>query len=141
MIQVVQYRPEHLFLLRPQDHQRDVLDGVSAEHAAALGASPAATVMHGDEVLMCGGVVPIWAGRSMAWAYLSRDVGPHMLSVTRAVLVFLEGHPSPRTEMYVQADFEEAHRWARSLWFHQETVRATRFFPDGTDASVYVRLG
>lgn len=140
MIDVVQYRPEHLFLLRPQPAQQSVLASITPAHAEALAKTPAATVLHEDDVLLCGGVVPIWSGRAMVWAYVSADAGPHMLPVTRATQRFIEEYAVPRMELYVEEEFENGHRWAYMLGFQIESPLALRFFPDGSAASIYVRL-
>lgn len=140
MIEVTPYRPEHLFLLRPQPAQRSALTSITPKHAESLAEHPSETVLHGDEVLLCGGVIPIWAGRAMVWAYVSADAGPHMLPVTRATQRFLSDYAVPRMELYVEEEFENGHRWAHMLGFQIESPLALRFFPDGSAASIYVRL-
>lgn len=135
---VIPFHPRHLFELRPQRGQEDVAESLSVEHATALGKHPSATVVCDREILMCGGVVPVWQGRSLAWSYLSRDCGEHMVFLHRETKRFIEKHATRRVEMAVEFQFEQGHRWAKLLGFEQEVPLMRAYFPNGNDASLYV---
>lgn len=95
-----------------------------------------------DGVPVCvGGVLEIWPGRGYVYALLDAHVGPHMLSLTRAIRFLLADLPFARIEMVVEADFTAGRRWAELLGFELETpVALRRFLPSGRDAWIYARI-
>jgi hypothetical protein len=86
----------------------------------------------------CAGFMPQWPGRTIAWAYLNANSGPHMLFVTRAVRKALD-KVKGRIEFAVRRDFDAGHRWARLLGFDVETYVMKAYGPDGEDVTSYVR--
>lgn len=89
--------------------------------------------------VVCAGTLKHWEGRHMAWAYLARESGPHMLWITREVKQRLAA-VSGRIEMTVLASFLAGHRWARLLGFEIETPLMRRYGPDRADHVGYVRF-
>lgn len=91
------------------------------------------------EVIACAGTMQQWKGRHFAWAYLSKDAGPHLLWITRQVrekIKDVEG----RIEFTVRKDFADGHKWARLLGFKVETPLLEKFGPYGEDHVGYVRI-
>ena len=98
------------------------------------------TAIYGAEPIAAAGVLEAWRGRCAAWAYMSRDAGPHMLYITKAVKKFLNETSRGRIELTVRTDYELGHRWARMLGFAVENSpgRLLRYGPDGADHTSYV---
>ena len=92
-----------------------------------------------DAVIAIAGVALAWPGREVAWSLLSNCGPRHFLTIHRAVQAFLDGRQTRRIEMSVDADHENAGRWARSLGFHEEGFMQA-YTPDGRDAILYARV-
>ena len=137
---VIPYEPRHLDEMTMQPSQRYLRDFVTPEAAAAVAGFPAYTATHGDDILGCGGVVPVWSGRGVAWSFISAKAGPHFVAITRAVRKFLDAQPQDRIETTVDIDFADGHRWARMLGFRLEAGRMQKYRPDGGTCSLYARV-
>jgi hypothetical protein len=113
----------------PPEHLREALEGPTGH---------AWTGIVDGKPIGCAGVLEVWPGRGYAWALLDQECGPHLLAITRAVRAKLMAVPFKRIEMAVDADFENARRWARMLGFVQETPKPMRAYtPDGRAAYLY----
>lgn len=128
---LIAFELHHLSLIRPQEAQQEPMN--------AMPTGAAWTAVHDGLPLCCGGLVEMWPGRAYAWALLDRDVGPHMLKLTRDIRAVLASSGFRRIEMAVDAGFEPGERWARLLGFVPE-VLARRYMPHGGDAWIYVRI-
>jgi len=107
--------------------------------AGLVSGGPAYTLLGGNEVLACAGIVPQWQNRAMAWALVGKNAGRAMVALHRAVLRCFEIHPHKRIETTVASKFAEGHRWARMLGFEREGTM-TAFAPDGADYDLYARI-
>ena len=87
----------------------------------------------------CGGTVQHWPGRHMAWSYLNKNTGPHMVAITKAVQAKLKP-VAGRIELTVLHGFEPGHRWARILGFQIETPEMPSYGPNGETHTGYVRF-
>lgn len=85
----------------------------------------------------CGGFFTLWEGRALAWAFLAGSLS--MVAVHRAAVAMLAAHGIRRVEAWVDANFQEGHRWARMLGFNLEG-RMARFSPEGADMDLYARV-
>jgi hypothetical protein len=86
-------------------------------------------------------MAPIWSGRAIAWALVSRHAGPHMRALTRAAIKVFEECEHGRVELYVDAEWQQAQRWARLLGFQLETPRPlAACLPGAVDAFLYARI-
>ncbi len=139
-MQILPFHVEHLKAMRLQPSQAhraaeltdDVLQFIDGlEGYTAM--SPA-----GEPLAVCG-LMPFHPGRSMAWAFLSENAGPHMVGITRAVRRFLDMKAPRRCEMYVDAGFDAGCRWAELLGFQREGfLRA--FDANGGDQIMFARI-
>lgn len=140
-MRIVPFEPDHLkqLLLQPsQAMMQPLLD--SAEYAQSLkDAGPAYSLVDGDEVFACAGLIPQWEGRAVAWALISEEAGPHFLRITRAVRRCFDLHPFRRIETAVSHDFQQGHRWAQMLGFTREGLMRS-YTPDGRDCDLYARV-
>lgn len=140
MLAFVPFQPAHLAAIKLQGAQGYLSDWVTFEQAEALAEHPGYTAMDGDEPVAAAGIIPMWQGRAMVWAFLS-ELGPrNFLRVHREVKRFLDGCYTQRIEMTVDCDHKEAHRWARLLGFKLEATRMRAYAPDGHDCALYARV-
>lgn len=132
---VVPFDPQHLRDMTPQAAQRVEFtpEAMAADYGQAW------TGMVDGKPVACAGLVEMWAGRAYAWAVLSKDVGPHLLRVTREIRFRLDAAPFGRVEMAVDAKFSNGCRWAERLGFRLESL-AGKYLPGGRDAFIYVRI-
>lgn len=140
MVEVVPFRPEHLQALRVQACQRAMRDATPAAVMVNCARLPSFTALAGGEPLACFGMVPIWPGRAICWAYLAEDIGRRMTAVVRAMRAAIAEHQPARLEMDTPDGFEEGHRMARLLGFRKEVGGLAHYYPDGAAASLYARI-
>lgn len=139
-MRIERFTPEHLqrLLLQPaQEYMAANLADPAYVHA--LGEHDAFSAIDGDRVIACAGFVPIWQGRSVAWALLAKDIGERMVFVHRATLRILNGRPERRIEAYCDTRFDAANRWIQLLGFKFEG-RMAGFTPDGSDQDLFARV-
>lgn len=142
-MKIVPFRAEHLRQLQVQNAQLKSMSWMPADQAETieqLGAIEAYTAIEGDRVVGCAGVLELWKGRAAAWAFLAGDLGRKFVPFHRAVKRFLAVAEYSRIEAEVALDFDEGHRWARILGFELENPRMRKYFPDGSDAALYVKV-
>lgn len=137
---VVPYKPEHLVSMVLQPSQQYLQRYITPEVAESVAHHQAFSGLVGDEVVGCAGVIKVWEGRGIAWAYLSHRSGPHMVAITRAVKRFLDVCGLRRVEMAVDLEFEDGHRWANMLGFRLEAGRMAAYRSDGGTCSLYARV-
>jgi hypothetical protein len=126
-----------------QEGQAYLSNWITPQQASALeNETWAFTAMQDNGVpLGCAGVVHMWQGRGMAWAYLSKYAAEEkFILVHRAVRRFLSACYLQRIEMTVDCDFEPGHRWAKMLGFKMEAERMRAYRPDGGDCALYARI-
>jgi hypothetical protein len=140
MFEVTPFKAEHLAVIKLQDMQAHLSNWVTLEQGRGLEEYPSYTAFVDGKPIGAAGVIHMWAGRAMAWAFISK-VAPHIfLKGHRVVKRFLDGCHVRRIEMTVDCDFPEAHRWAKMLGFEMECERMKFYSPDGRDCALYVRL-
>lgn len=140
---VVPFKAHHLKSLSLQEQQQYLAQYMTDEQMVAIenGGWGWSGVYPDGFVVGCAGVIPLWQGRGMAWAYLSEAACKmEFLKVHRAVMNFLDSCYLHRIEMTVDCDFEQGHRWARMLGFEMEAERMKGYRPDGGDCALYARV-
>lgn len=138
-MEIVPFKREHLKNILIQNRQEDFQELLTPLLMRQL-EKGGYTALDGDEVVACAGTTELTPNRALAWAYISKDVGPRMLQVTKAVKRYLSIAPYRRIEMDVDCEFPEAHRWARMLGFELECPRRRAYTPDGRDCALYARV-
>lgn len=140
----VEYRPckqEHLALIRPQEHDREMLQAyMSPEFKELLDCSFGISAWVEHKPVGAAGIIPLHANCGLAWAMLGNDAGPYMLQLTRKVRNALDITPYKRVEMRVVCEFEEGHRWAKALGFTVEAPRMRKSSSRGNDETLYARV-
>lgn len=139
---VVRYKAEHLHEIDLQDGQAYLSNWITPDLAASLETvGHGYTGFEGDTPMGCAGILPVWQGRAIAWAYLSKHVTrANFIEVHNIVARFLETCYIQRIEMTVDCDFKQGHRWARALGFVKEADRLRAYRPDGGDCALYARV-
>jgi len=139
---VVEFKGDHILNMDLQNGQAYLSDWLTPAQAHLLERDGwgYTGVVNGIPIASAG-VLPMWQGRGMAWAYISNAAAKErFLSVHRAVSRFLDMCYLQRIEMTVDCEFEEGHRWARMLGFNMEAERMVAYRPDGGDCSLYARV-
>lgn len=104
-------------------------------------AGPAHTIMRGDKVLGCAGIIEQWSNRAIAWAIMTPKIGSDFIHVHKATLRFLNIIGYRRIEMTVADGFESGRRWAEMLGFKCETPEGMKGYgPEGSNHFLYARV-
>lgn len=138
---IVAFLPEHLTLLRLQATQASAQHALTIEHGQQIVEAKglARTALIDGEPIACAGLIPMWPGRSYAWAYLGADAARHFKTVHRAVLDVLDSYRCRRVEMTVDVRDPGAKRWADRLGFvYEGTHRA--WTHDGRDVECWAKV-
>lgn len=137
---IVPFKAEHLGMVQLQSTQAYMTDEMrKPEYAKMLENSYAYSLIDGDEVLCCAGIMPIWNGRAMAWALMSKNAGRKFIEIHKNVSAALRLCPERRVEMAVDSEFPEGKRWARMLGMTYEG-KMKAYSPDGRDCDLYARV-
>ena len=96
--------------------------------------------LRGGRVVGCAGVLPLWPGVGLAWAWLGRGWRADARLVTEYIKSYLDGCDFHRVEAGVKVGYDKGHRWMNALGFELETPLARKWGPDGGDYSIYVRV-
>lgn len=131
---LVDFRPEHLDHLDPLE--RNGADKLAqfrqyAEHYSAF-------TLVGREPVACGGLVPIHAGRALAWSILTP--GTPIVVAARLARRYLDLQDMFRIETVVDCEDEASQKWLRLIGFERETPPLAGYNADGSSAFVYVRF-
>ena len=141
MIEVVQFRPEHLDALRLQATQASAQPMMNAKHGLEIyeRIGLARTAMLDGEPIACAGLIELWKDRAYAWAYLGEAAARHFKTIHRAVLEVVMSARWKRIEMCVDVRDPGAKRWAHRLGFDYEgTHRGWTI--DGRDVECWARV-
>lgn len=141
MIYYAPFLAEHLPRIQLQDEQCWVKDLFAGAPLDSLENDFSATVFRDKTPIACGGVVDFGDGRGFLWSYLGMNISPRdfikVHAITRALV---EQFPFRRLEAYVSCDFENGHRWMRSLGFDMECARMKSFQKNGADSALYAKV-
>lgn len=141
----VEYRPckqEHIALIRPQEHEKDIIPGyLRPSSKAMLENSFAISAWVDHRCIGAAGIVHCHGDTALAWAVLGADAGPYLMQLTRKVRKAIDISPYKRVEMRVIYNFEEGHRWAKLLGFGEpEAPLMRRSGVYGEDETLYARV-
>lgn len=141
MMHIVPFQPIHLHNLVLQPSQISFSQYFDEKYGPALrDGGPCFTGLDDDgNVVGCSGVIKQWDNRAIAWALLADWSGKHFVKVHKAVKRFLDMTEFDRIEAFVDAEFEQGHRWVKMLGFEREGYMR-KFNPDGRDAVLYARI-
>jgi hypothetical protein len=138
---IVPYKPEHLtrILLQPSQAMMQPMMNDPEYAEQLVQAGPAYSLVVGDEVVACAGLMPQWENRAVCWALVGANAGRHFAAIHKAALRMFTLHPYRRIETAVLCGFEQGHRWMRMLGFKKEGTMAY-FSPDGGTYDLYAKV-
>jgi len=141
MIEFVKFHPEHALLVNVQVAQSGECALVTPAHVAHLQDTFAFSGFVAGQCVGCAGLISMWPGRSIAWAVLSDQCGPHMRAIVRFVRQVLPTYPDRRIEATVLADFELGRRFVELCGFEREDRDGLRAYdPLGRTFALYARI-
>lgn len=144
---VERFKPEHLYDIEPQDHQKKSHDHMLEQVDSGADLSEIErygfTGLFGERPYVCSGFIHNWKWRGTAWSVIDRStVGWMMVPIHRAVMNSINEHqPSvfKRLEMTVLEGFAPGRRWAELLGFTKDCVME-HYCEDGMDYGLYSRV-
>lgn len=140
MYKLVPYEAKHIWSLLEEPINLFCKDLFLSGLAVSLEGSDAMTIFRGDQVLVCGGINPYWAGRGQIWTMFSLESKKYFLPVFRLIKKWLKEMLQTkyaRIEVSVDYGFEQGCRRAEMLGFELEVKRAKQYLPGGRDCTLY----
>lgn len=136
-MEIVPFQAAHIARLKSETENEELPD---PEFLAALEEEKYSySLVQGDKVIACLGVIEWWEGRAEGWMF----IGPHSLGelcyLYRAVRRFFETCPYRRVEAVVRSDFPEAQDWVKSFGFQFEG-HLTAYSPEGEDMMMFAKI-
>lgn len=99
----------------------------------------AVTMLDGERVVCCGGVLELNEGRYLAVILFSKHAGKYMREIVRTFSRFYEEFQYNRIEAISACDLVPAHKFLRLLGFECEAPRM-RNFHAGRDYALFARI-
>lgn len=140
-MKMIAFEPMHLSLLVP----REAVDMEQAIDTMIRldGLGPAYTIIDGEEIIGCWGIVRLWGGVGEAWTVFSAAVARHPLwlhkTARRMIQDVMAGMGLDRLQVNVLAGSGRNCRWVERLGFHSEGTME-RFGQNGEDYIRYALL-
>ena len=123
-IDILAYKPEHMLLIDEQDNDAAWGGLVKESYAKDIGKlGPACTIVRGDRVLCCMGLVPEFDNTAHAWGMMARDIGRDFLIIHRVALRFMAMDKYRVVSATVDTQFNAGIRWMKMLGFRIVGVR------------------
>lgn len=141
MIEVVKFQKEH-FKALDEDAQTAYLNSYFTEaHQTALENQPYSyTLMAGEKIIACAGVMEYWPGRAEAWVIFNQNCRKEFMAAHTIFKRFIRVCPIRRIEAAVEVSFKNGHRWMRTLGFTKEAECMEAYLPGGGDCALYARI-
>ena len=120
---LIPFEPHHLKHLELQSAQEEHYEDFEdfAAYGNQLKRGLAYTVIDGENISLCCGVLDKWQGVGCGWVLFSKHFRPHCFrSVHRNILGFMDTMLKERyhrIEITVRLDYKKGHRWAKLLGF------------------------
>lgn len=145
MIEIVSFKAEHYEAIALQPGQAYVRHWMTPEQAKALEGTRAVSLVEGDTVYACGGVVEYWQNRGEAWALIAGGCGPRFIRMVRLAKRWLDSCDVRRIEAAVP--WGDSPAWTRgcrlvaALGFDLDNMWAAEAYcPDGRSATVFAKV-
>jgi len=90
--------------------------------------------------VVAGGVLQLWPSTGLAWAFVGRDAGPHLLGMIKRTRAVFATTDFQRIEAHVHTEFKAGHRLVKAIGFRVETPIKRRNRYDGGDDVGYVMI-
>jgi hypothetical protein len=89
-------------------------------------------------VLVCFGMARLWSGRGTVWAIFSEEGKQKIRRILPIIRNLLKNSPMHRLETPIPCGNTKLERWMKAVGFTLEVPCARKYYPDGSDASLYV---
>ena len=131
----IDFKLEHLWQFEPSERngraKQHQFGHLLAQHSAAF------TAIDADGVIGCGGLLPIYPHRALAWTSVSRRASA--IFFVRFLREYLDRQTIRRVETVVDVDDKLCHKWVALLGFVPEGPPLQYYNADGSAAQMYVR--
>lgn len=131
----IEFKLEHLWQFEPSERngraKQQQFGHLLAQHSAAF------TAVDAEGVIGCGGLLPIYPHRALAWTSVSRRASA--IFFVRFLREYLDRQTVRRVETVVDVDDKLCHKWVTLLGFVPEGPPLQYYNADGSDAQMYVR--
>lgn len=133
---IIPFEPWHMLAIAGGP---EVVSDVAAVNVLGLAEiylqkGPAYTILAGEDIVWCGGLVLLWPGVAEAWAAPSILVGQYPVTVHRAVTLTLarlkETMQLRRIQCSVVQGYKQSREWVKRLGFCFEG-KMKNYGPDG----------
>ena len=142
-MKLISYSARHLDEILAEGFNRGAPSstfGMDAYKSELEKASYSYTVVCGDDIVMCCGLLPMWDGVADTWMLGSVKLHKHRSDFIRhakgAMLSVFKDLGMRRVQGAVSVNWEEAARFAHYMGFEEEGVMR-KYGPDGSD---YIRV-
>jgi hypothetical protein len=126
--------------LAEHDETRWLGEAMGPDHGKQFEQFQTYTYRAEGQVIACAGMILFWADRGEVWAALAEGIEKHFVGLHRAMRRQMDAVPVARLEAKVDKSYVNAHTWVRLLGFKIESPTLEKYFPDGRDATGYVRI-
>ena len=131
----IDFKLEHLWQFEPAERngraKQQQFGHLLAQHSAAF------TAVDAEGVVGCGGLVPIYPHRALAWTSVSSRASA--IYLVRFLKEYLDQQTIARIETVVDEEDKLCHKWVQLLGFAPEGPPMRHYNADGSAAQVYVR--
>ena len=131
----IDFKLEHLWQFDPAERngraKQQQFGHLLAQHSAAF------TAVDAGGVVGCGGLVPIYPHRALAWTSVSSRASA--IYLVRFLKGYLDQQTIARIETVVDEEDKLCHKWVQLLGFAPEGPPMRHYNADGSAAQVYVR--
>ncbi len=139
--EMMPFKADDINEINPQPANISMANMLSREHWLRIEQQRFSYTMRVEgRVVACTGVFEYWPGRGEVWAILDKDCKEEFLYIHKAAKRFFEVCPVNRIEATVELGFPEGHRWMRLLGFELEAPVLKKYFPNGSDCSLYAKV-
>jgi hypothetical protein len=140
-MQVIPFTVEHLKRMTHQESNRGMKWLEVTEMFESFEGEASYSLLDGEKVLICAGMIEMHKDRGVAWAYIADNLSLRtMAKITKHVKYGLKASKFNRIEMHVDCMFEGAKNWAKHLGFEMECERMKSFTPDKRDCALYAMV-
>lgn len=142
-MRIVEYRPEHLELIKPVEPLMRQKARIVVPFYAGRG--PALSIVNGHNKVfaVCGVCLSFWQGIGEAWAVVSQEADENPMGIIRAFrrgVEYIENTTGlRRVQATVRSDWGQGVRFVKLLGFEFEG-RLRAYGPDGRDHDMYSRV-
>lgn len=135
MMELVDFHPDHLDHLDPLERNgRDKFRGMGD----TLKAHASFTLVHEGHPVACGGLIPVFSHRLVAWSAITEDMP--VIPAVRLARDYLDKQTATRIETVVDCEDLRSQKWVEALGFERETGQLAEYNHDRSCAYMYARI-